>query len=333
MEVMLGQLQELDLGILEFARQLGIEAVQFNTPAIDGAEGYWTYETLMSLGRACQESGLVLQAIENVPGQFMTDIKFGGPAREHQLDNYCRTVENMGRAGIGILGFNFATTGVWRTEREALGRGGARVSAFDAAMLESGNEEVGPQGVVAGSGGVMITEEELWRNFEIFLHRVLPVAEAAGVRLALHPDDPPLPAIGPTARLFYSVENMRRAYETAEGSEAFGFDLCLGTVSEMSDGAEAVRGAIETFGPQGAIVYVHFRQVVGTVPKFQECFLGEGSYSPRATMDLLASSGFDGYLLDDHVPQMLGDTKWGHSSHAYAIGYMHGLLCDLKSSR
>ena len=239
------------MGFSSFTRQLGIEAVQFNTPAIDGAEGYWTYETLMSLGRACQESGLVLQAIENVPGQFMTDIKFGGPAREHQLDNYCRTVENMGRAGIGILGFNFATTGVWRTEREALGRGGTRVSAFDAAMLESGNEEVGPQGVVAGSGGVMITEEELWRNFEIFLHRVLPVAEAAGVRLALHPDDPPLPAIGPTARLFYSVENMRRAYETAEGSEAFGFDLCLGTVSEMSDGAETVRGAMRDLRPAG----------------------------------------------------------------------------------
>ena len=164
-------------------------------------------------------------------------------------------------------------------------------------------------------------------NYEMFLNRTLPVAETAGVRLALHPDDPPLPAIGPTARLFYSVENMRRALDMANGSPAFGFDLCLGTISEMKGGAEAVRSAIETFGPVGAICYVHFRQVKGTVPAFSECFLGEGNYSPREIIDLLASSGFDGYLLDDHVPEIRGDTGWGHASHAYAIGYMHGLLC------
>ncbi len=115
------------------------------------------------------------------------------------------------------------------------------------------------------------------------------------------------------------------------GGALFGFDLCLGTMSEMEGGPAAVRAAIETFGPLGAICYVHFRQVQGTVPSFKECFLGEGNCSPREVVDLLRASGFDGYLLDgylldDHVPKMAGDTAWGHRARAHAIGYLQGLL-------
>ncbi len=333
MKVMLGQIQQLDADLAEFALQLGIDSVQFNTPNLDERSGYWPYEALAELKATCSSYGLTLQAIENVPAHFMRDIKFGGPDRDAQLANYCTTIQNMGRAGIPVLGYNFATTGVWRTDNSVPGRGGARVSHFDESKIAAGNATGGPQGAVAGTGGTAITEDELWSNYEVFLRRALPVAEAAGVRLALHPDDPPVPSIGQTARLFYSVDNMARALAKADGSPAFGFDLCLGTVSEMRGGAAAVRQAIETFGPVGAICYVHFRQVTGTVPLFDECFLGEGNYSPREIIDLLASSGFDGFLLDDHVPHMSTDTKWGHASHAYAIGYMHGLLCDMEVTR
>jgi mannonate dehydratase len=164
------------------------------------------------------------------------------------------------------------------------------------------------------------------------LETALPAAEAAGVCLALHPDDPPVRSIGPTARIFYSVENLARALNMANGSKAFGFDLCLGTVSEMEGGPLAVQEAIERFAGVGAICYVHFRQVQGTVPSFQECFLGEGNYSPREVIDLLRRQGFDGYLLDDHVPQIVDDTQWGHRARAHAIGYMQGLLCGPTSA-
>ncbi len=325
MEVMIGQLQELDEETAAFARQLGIRAVQLNTPSLDGSQGSWSAASVAALGGHCAMLGLELVALENVPQSFMTDIKLGGPRRDEQLERYCETVRSVGRSGVAFLGFNFLVTGVWRTTLEAEGRGGAKVSAFDLAAAGRGNAAGGPQGRSSG-GDPAIDEDELWRNFAIFLETVLPVAESAGVRLALHPDDPPVRRIGPTARLFYDVANLRRALAMAAGSPAFGFDLCLGTVSEMAGGAVAVREAIESFGRAGAICYVHFRQVKGTVPSFEECFLGEGNYSPHEVVDLLAANGFDGYLLDDHVPQVAGDSAWGHRARAHAIGYMQGLL-------
>ena len=100
--------------------------------------------------------------------------------------------------------------------------------------------------------------------------------------------------------------------ERSGGSPAWGMDLCLGTVSEMEGGPEAVRRAIDLLGPRGRIFYVHLRQVQGTVPRFQECFIGEGSYDAAAVIRQLISVGFDGFLLDDHVPHMTGDSPYGH---------------------
>jgi mannonate dehydratase len=325
MEIMIGQMQEIDEETAHFARQLGITAVQLNTPNLDGSAGHWSYESVAALQERCAGFGLELVALENVPQGFMHDIKLGGPGRERELDLYCQTIANVGRAGIPFLGVNFIVTGVWRTALDVPGRGGAKVTAFDLSRIDAGNAVGGPQGRTAGSDPA-IEEDELWANFQVFLDRVLPVAESAGVRLALHPDDPPVPRIGPTARIFYRPASLARAFEMAHGSKAFGFDLCLGTVSEMEGGPAAVREAIETLGPLDAICYVHFRQVKGTVPSFEECFLGEGNYSPREVIDLLARNGFDGYLLDDHVPQVVGDTGWGHRARAHAIGYMQGLL-------
>ncbi|HXW78164.1 MAG TPA: mannonate dehydratase [Acidimicrobiales bacterium] len=324
MDIMIGQVQELDAETAAFARQLGIKAVQLNTPALDDGNGYWAYEPLAALKARCESFGLTLVALENVPQPFMHSIKVGGPDRAEQLDLYRQTIVNVGKAGVPYLGFNFLVTGVWRTEAEAEGRGGAKVSAFDLAAVGNGNAAGGPQGNTGFE--VSISEDELWENFTAFLRAMLPVAERAGVRLALHPDDPPVRAIGSTARIFYSVDNLARAHEIAGGSPAFGFDLCLGTVSEMEGGGAAVHDAIDRFGPVGAICYVHFRQVQGTVPAFQECFLGEGNYSPREVIDHLRRVGFQGYLLDDHVPHVAGDTAWGHRARAHAIGYMQGLL-------
>jgi mannonate dehydratase len=166
----------------------------------------------------------------------------------------------------------------------------------------------------------------MWENYAYFLGAVLPVAERAGVRLALHPDDPPVPSLAGVARIFVSVENFKRAYEMAGGSPAWGLDLCLGCCSEMPGGAANVREMIEYFGPKGRIFYVHFRDVKGTVPRFAECFIGEGNYDAAATMRLLKRNGFTGFLLDDHVPHVVDDTPWGHRGRAHAIGYMQGLL-------
>jgi mannonate dehydratase len=151
------------------------------------------------------------------------------------------------------------------------------------------------------------------------------VAEEVGVKIALHPDDPPVPMLGGVPRIFGSVEGFEKGVEIADSS-AFGLDLCLGCCSEMPGGRINVMRMIERFGPEGKILYIHFRDVQGTVPEFKECFIGEGNYDPAEVMLALRRVGFDGFLLDDHVPHMDDDSDWQHRGRAHAIGYMQGLM-------
>src|SRR6188472_188233 len=321
-----GQLQSLDAETAAWTRQLGITTFQLNTPAIPGDDGYWHESDLRRLRAEVEAEGLTLEALENVPVAFYDKVMLGKPGWEDQLDAYCRTIRNMGRAGIGLLGHHFMPTFVWRTAMDTPGRGGALVSSFDADLVPGGNRVIYPQAPPTEHA----TRDEMRLNYGRFLDAVLPVAEAAGVRLALHPDDPPVPAIGGVARLFTSPDDLAWALERSAGSPAWGMDLCLGTVSEMVGGADAVRRAIAILGPRGRIFYVHLRQVQGEVPRFQECFLGEGSYAPAAVIRQLIDVGFDGFLLDDHVPHMTGDTAYGHRARAHAIGYMQGLLAAIE---
>jgi mannonate dehydratase len=181
-----------------------------------------------------------------------------------------------------------------------------------------------------GKDGAVITEDRMWSNYEYFIKAVLPVAEEEGIRLALHPDDPPVPMLGGVARLFWRPEGFRKAYDIAGRSQAWALDLCLGCCSEMEGGKANVTEMIEYFAPKGAIAYIHFRDVQGSVPDFTECFIGDGNYDPAEIITLLARTGFDGFLLDDHVPKMDGDSDWNHRGRAHAIGYMQGLIRMLE---
>jgi len=154
----------------------------------------------------------------------------------------------------------------------------------------------------------------------------------------VHPDDPPVESVGGVARILSSPEGLERAYEVSRGSPAWGLDLCLGTVSEMA-GQQSVNRVIDFFGPKGRIFYIHFRDVQGTVPRFKESFLGEGNYDPAAVLRRLIDVGFDGFMIDDHVPAMIGDEDtWAETAsaaycsrgRAHAIGYLQGLLNALQ---
>jgi mannonate dehydratase len=342
MRIALGQLPWPDEEFLLFARQLGLDGIQFNTPRLPGTER-WEYEDLLALRERCEGHGLRVEAIENLPNSFYERCMLGLTGREGELEHVRATIRNIGRAGIPILGFHFMPGSVWRTSLTAPGRGGARVSAFDLAeatdparlgeifiarrdrrILEN---ESFVQDAQFGAGAEL-SEEAIWENFHYFLEGVLPTAEEAGVRLALHPDDPPVPMLGGIARVFRSVEALRRAVEIAN-SPAFGLDLCLGTISEMG-GEEAVLEAIRAFGPTGKIAYVHFRDVQGSVPRFQESFLGEGNFNPLKVMRALKSAGYSGFILDDHVPRMTGDSEYAHRGRAHAIGYLQALLAAVE---
>lgn len=335
----LGHVDVYDERVATFAHQLGLRGVQLHTPnLLPGADGYWSVEELRALRERCDTDGLHIDGIENVPLAHFWKVQRGLPGRDEQIENYCRTIRNMAAVGLDLLGYNFLPTFVWRTEMAAAGRGGAKVTVFDLADVGAGNALASHRLTPAEPLAEPISAEQMWANHKYFLDAVLPVAEQVGVRLALHPDDPPVPEpLGGAARIFTSPESLAAARDQANASHCWGINFCLGTVSEMG-GEETINAVIDTLGPPGAILYVHFRDVQGSVPRFRECFLGEGNFKPARVLRRLQKVGFDGFIIDDHVPAMIGDpdTWIDTSSEAYcsrgrahAIGYLQGLLDSL----
>jgi mannonate dehydratase len=335
LRISMGHVDTYDARTAEFARQLGLRSVHLHAPSnLPADAGYWRTEDLRTLRETCENDGLALEGLENVPVTHFEKIVRGDPGRDEQLENYCSTIRNMAAAGIYLLGYHFMCTYVWRTSMGALGRGGARVSAFDLAEVDNGNA-LAAYKLTPSAAPQPIDEAKLWANHQYFLDAVLPTAERTGVRLALHPDDPPTDVpLGNAARIFTSPANLARGLDQAHGSHVWGLNLCLGSVSEMG-GQAAVDEVIDRFGSAGRIWYVHFRDVRGQVPAFAECFLGEGNLDPPAVIRRLNTAGFDGFLIDDHVPAMVGDANtWGDTSsdtycsrgRAHAIGYLQGLL-------
>ncbi len=311
MRIAIGQFNQLSDERLKFARQIGASGVLLNTPVLPG-EKRWEFMDLLRLRTHVEDYGLRLEAIENTPVSFYDRAMLGLPGQDEQIENYQATIRNMGKAGIPVLGYHWMPNRVWRTSSTTPGRGGAQVTSFDMDLVKD----------APLTHGRVFTEEEMWKHYERFMKAVLPVAEAAGVKLALHPDDPPVPSLGGVARLFRGFEGFKRAMEIAPSPNS-GLDFCMGCWSEMGPG---VMEAIRYFGGGEKIFYVHFRDVQGTVPKFQECFLGEGNVDVVEAMRTFKKVGFKGFMIDDHVPHMVDDTPWGHRGRALATGYMMALL-------
>jgi mannonate dehydratase len=336
MRLSLGHIDEYDDRVAAFARQLGLRGVQFHTPdALPGEHGYWSAAELRALRERCDAAGLAIDGLENVPLAHFWKVQRGLPGRDEQIDNYRTTIRNMAAAGITTLGYNFMATYVWRTNMLDAGRGGAKVTSFDLAQSAHGNALERHRLTPGEPLAEPISSDQMWANHQYFLDAVLPVAEEHGVRLALHPDDPPVDVpLGGAARIFTTPEALRSARQQAGNSPSWGLNFCLGTVSEMG-GETAVNAVIDTLGAERAICYVHFRDVQGTVPAFRECFLGEGNYNPARVIGRLHDAGFDGFIVDDHVPAMAGDCgTWMDTSaeaycsrgRAHAIGYLQGVL-------
>ncbi len=325
MRVAIGQFHELTDEKLAFAKQLGASGVQLNTPILPG-KARWEESDVRWLRERCEGYGLRLEAIENVPTSFYDRAMLGLPGRDEQIENYQATIRSLGRAGIPILGYHWMPNFVWRTSFHTPGRGGALVSSFDLALVDAGPLPLGLRNHPLLEGRE-VSAEEMWDNYLYFIKAVLPVAEEAGVMLALHPDDPPLPSLGGIARIFGSFEGFKRAMEEVPSPNS-GLDFCIGCWSEMGPlaGPDGVIGAIRHFGSRGKICYVHLRDVQGTGACFQECFLGEGNVDVFAAVQALKEVGFSGFILDDHVPHLVDDSEWGHRGRAFATGYIMALV-------
>jgi mannonate dehydratase len=274
----------------------------------------WDYAPLALYKQQVEDAGLSLAVIEDNPP--MDAIRLGGPGREEELEHFCTLVRSMGRLGIPVLCYNWMPVLGWlRTSVARPARGGAKVAAYDHRVL------AGAPPTRAGE----VSEESLWENLRWFLERVVPVAEEAGVRLAMHPDDPPLSPIRGIGRIMRSVDAFQRLVELVP-SDANGITLCQGNFTLMTDDLPA---AIRQFGGQGRIQFVHFRDVRGTPESFVETFHEEGQTDMLACMRAYRDVGFDGVLRTDHSPTLEGDSAAvaGYSQQArlYAIGYVTGL--------
>ena len=329
LRVGLGQFNELSDERLAYIKQCGVDDIQLNTPRLPG-DTRWEYEDLAAWRQRVNEAGLRLMSLENVPVSFYDKIMLGLPGRDEQLDEMVATVGNMGRAGIPILGYHFMPTGVWRTSSTTPVRGGALATRYEHATATAAGDDRFQHKNSLQHPEREYTVEEMWENYDWYLERLLPACEQAGVRLALHPDDPPVDAaLGRVPRLFHGFESFRRALDKFD-SPMHGLNFCHGCWSEMRGGA-GVLEAIRYFGQRDKLFYVHMRDVRGTADNFTECWLGEGNCNILETMQTLKKVGFNGIMLTDHVPRMPGDSGWSHRGRAYTIGHMKALLQVIES--
>ena len=303
--------------VWKLARQAGVDGVVGGLPfddPLNGTDAPWDYLPLERMKQRYQRGGFTLAAIEARPP--LNNAKRGMPGRDAEIATVCTLLENMGRLGIPVWCYEWMTDFNWlRTDTHTPSRGGSVVTSFDSALLrDAPPTELGP-----------ISEDQLWENLEYFLQRVLPVAEQCNVKLAMHPDDPPLSPIRGVSRIMRSVENFQRLLDLVP-SPMNGITLCQGNFTLMTDDLPSV---IRHFGQQRKIFFVHFRDVLGTPERFVETWHDAGKTDMFACMQAYRDIGFDGVLRPDHVPMVEGDSNAnaGYSSFGrlYAIGYIRGL--------
>jgi mannonate dehydratase len=301
------------------ALQAGVtHAVTKAAPDLSGLPAPDDLASLRTVRDRFADAGITLVGLEG--DQFdMSRIKRGQAGREQDLDRYRRMLANMGELGIELLCYNFmprardARHDWHRTAVNVPLRGGSLTTAFDAADLPPVD-------------AMEFSRDELWANYTEFLQAVLPAAENARVRMALHPDDPPLAALGGVPRLFHQPQAWQRAFDLMP-SPCHGVAFCQANFRLM--GVELAPWA-RRFAEAGRLFFVHFRDVIGTAHRFTETWHDEGPTDMAAMLGLYHQLGFDGPIRDDHVPALHGESPaipgYGRLGHLFTTGYIKGLL-------
>jgi mannonate dehydratase len=283
-------------------------------PDADPERQPWSYMSLLRMKTAYNDAGFDLAVIESRPP--MDKIKLGLPGRDEQIEVIKEFIRNMGLLGIPVWCYEFMPgVTVLRTSSTIPTRGGAEVTGYDHDLMK--NAPLTEYGE--------FTDGQIWDNLQYFLEQVVPVAEEYNVKLAAHPDDPPLSPIRGFSRVLRSIENYQKLLDIVP-SPVNGIALCQGNFTLMTDDLPS---AIRHFGSQKKIFFVHFRDVRGTPEKFAETFHDDGKTDMLACLRAYREVGFEGVCRPDHVPTMAGD-DYGHPSYTrigrlFAIGYIKGL--------
>ncbi len=300
------------VGVTEVVGVLPRHHQDWRRATIDHA---WDYAPLAIYKQMVEEEGLTLTAIEDNPP--MDRLRYGIAGAEEEFEAVAQLIQNMGRLGISIWCYNWATAINWqRTSSRLRGRGGAIVSGYDHRLLERAAPPLmGP-----------VSADQLWTTLEQFLRRIVPIAEKAGVRLVMHPDDPPiLPSIRGVARIMNTVDAFERLLSLVP-SEANGITLCQGNFSLMTKNLPQV---IRALGSSQRVYFVHFRDVRGTPEKFVETFIDDGPTDMAECLRAYRDVHFNGIVRTDHTPTLAGDDAevagYSYLARLHALGYLQGL--------
>lgn len=302
---------------VRLAAQIGI------THAIVGVSGALSkvpraryVETLAKIQEDFQAAGMTIAGVEShpVPAE---KIKLGLPGRDEEIENYIAALRGLGALGIPMVCYNFmAGLGWYRTRTDVRERGGALVSEFD-------NEDAKQQGLTPWGE---VREENIWSHLEYFLKAIIPAAEKAGVKMALHPDDPPISPLRGIGRVLTSAGNFRRVLDIVP-SPVNGITFCQANFKLMG---EDIAALARTWCLQKKIFFVHFRDVEGTRERFRETFHDNGPTDMVRMLRVYGESGFDGPMRPDHAPTLEGESNdqpgYAMVGKVFAIGYMKGMM-------
>lgn len=311
---------------IALAKQMDVlGAVGGINPAMVGLKNVkpWEYEVVVAVKKAWEKEGLQLKVIEGPPalGEL---TKIGLAGRDEEIANFITFMKNLAKVGIDTICYNWMPAiGWYRTKNDKPGRGGALVTAFD-------NEELRNLPVTQYGE---VSKETLWKSLEYFLKAVVPEAEKAGIKLAMHPDDPQVDSIRGISRIMTTGDAFKRLLDIYP-SPNNGITMCQGNFALMG---EDLIQLINYFGKQGKIHFVHFRNVRGDKFNFEETFHDEGIIDMYQAMKAYYNIGFKGPIRPDHVPTMAGDSNEhpGYSTIGclFALGYMRGLMEAISKHR
>ncbi len=246
-----------------------------------------------------------------------TDVQLGRAGRDRHIEIYQRFLRDLGKLGIPVSNYDWHPANTYTTAM--VERRGYRTREFNLSDFRGRVEKPAFEREYAA--------DDIWNTYTYFMKAVLPVAEEANVKLALHPDDPPLDKMNGVAKVLVHYDGYRRAEQIAGGSRSWGLTFCIGTWSEGGDRmGKNVFEMIRDFGGRGKILDVHFRNVSGPLPRFEETFPDEGYMDMYQVMRALREVKFSGTAVPDHVPELAGDSGLRRAGTAYCIASMRAML-------
>ena len=301
---------------IRFMQQMGIDQVVLWTDSKKA--GYEYFDSRRKLYAA---AGINVFGFGNFDVHNQDAIVLNLPGRDAKVEEYKNHLRNLNKAGIRYTTYAHMANGIWSTKGGKT-RGDSNARSFDLANATGGSWiEKRYEGPI--THGRKYTTDEIWQNYEYFIKAVAPVAETENIRIGIHPDDPPVPELGGIPRcIFSSFEGYKQALEIAD-SPNVGICLCVGCWLEGGNlMGKDVLETIEYFGKRKKIFKVHLRNVDQPLPHFTETFLDNGYASMYKIMKALKKVDFDGVIIADHIPSMIG----AQSGSAFSVGYLKGLL-------